>query len=101
MDRQTADTQNVGGYNIIPRHFLWRGIKTGLYIPSYQRFDCKINVSQLTLIFHFISHKFAAIYKLVPVLKSRHHLTQGTRRGHPSPMGTFLDFFFNLVKVLF
>ena len=25
-DRQT-DTQKFGGYNIIPRHFLWRGIK--------------------------------------------------------------------------
>ena len=26
-DRRT-DTQKFGGYNIIPRHFLWRGIKT-------------------------------------------------------------------------
>ena len=26
MDGQT-DTQKFGGYNIIPRHFLWRGIK--------------------------------------------------------------------------
>ena len=25
-DGQT-DTQKFGGYNIIPRHFLWRGIK--------------------------------------------------------------------------
>ena len=23
-----TDTQKFGGYNIIPRHFLWRGIKT-------------------------------------------------------------------------
>ena len=31
MDGRTdgrADTQKFGGYNIIPRHFLWRGIKT-------------------------------------------------------------------------
>ena len=26
-DRRT-DTQNFGRYNIIPRHFLWRGIQT-------------------------------------------------------------------------
>ena len=29
-DRQTdrrTDTQKFGGYNIIPRHFLWQGIK--------------------------------------------------------------------------
>ena len=23
-----TDTQKFGGYNIIPRHFLWRGIKS-------------------------------------------------------------------------
>ena len=42
-DRRT-DTQNVGGYNILPRHFLWRGIKssplekikTGFGTVSYQ-----------------------------------------------------------------
>ena len=31
-DRRTdgrTDTQKFGGYNIIPRHFLWRGIKSG------------------------------------------------------------------------
>ena len=31
MDGQTdgrTDTQKFGGYNIIPRHFLWRGIKS-------------------------------------------------------------------------
>ena len=30
MDRgadEQANTQNLGQYNIIPRHFLWRGIK--------------------------------------------------------------------------
>ena len=28
-----TDTQNVGGYNIIPRYFLWRGIKTMTLTP--------------------------------------------------------------------
>ena len=30
-DRRT-DTQKFGGYNIIPRHFLWRGIKTLFHV---------------------------------------------------------------------
>ena len=25
-----TDTQKFGGYNILPRHFLWRGIKMGI-----------------------------------------------------------------------
>ena len=30
-DIQT-DTQKFGGYNIIPRHFLWRGIKSCIFL---------------------------------------------------------------------
>ena len=29
-----TDTQKFGGYNIIPRHFLWRGIITGVCIAN-------------------------------------------------------------------
>ena len=30
-----TDTQKFGGYNIIPRHFLWRGIISELFLINY------------------------------------------------------------------
>ena len=35
-DRQT-DTQKFGGYNIIPCHFLWRGIKTQMKLQNFKK----------------------------------------------------------------
>ena len=38
MDGRTdgrTDTQKFGGYNIIPRHFLWRGIKMETKMEVY------------------------------------------------------------------
>ena len=32
INRGRTDTQKFGGYNIIPRHFLWRGIKINNFV---------------------------------------------------------------------
>ena len=39
-----TDTQKFGGYNIIPRHFLWRGIKNST--------TSEIRIKNLHLFFH-------------------------------------------------
>ena len=69
MDRRT-DTQKFGGYNIIPRHFLWRGIKNvssllfsakyigvfvyNIFVNNYDSSTDPVIIKQLT---HVISNK--------------------------------------------
>ena len=71
---------------------------------SCQRFDFKINVSHFDQYFIVPDFSFAIIQNLpllylvsmsllipeVPVPSAMHHLTQGTKQGHPFPMDTFL-----------
>ena len=38
-----TDTQKFGGYNIIPRHFLWRGIKTIIFVFKVPKNEKKNN----------------------------------------------------------
>ena len=61
---------------------------------SYLRFDCKINVSLFGIhgpsVFSSILYKSAFIDLVIR--QSQYHLTQGTRRGHPCPLDTYLVF---------
>ena len=51
-----TDTQNFGGYNIIPRHFLVAGHKNALIFSPFNKFSCLPHWARLKSFIHFLTN---------------------------------------------